>query len=106
MELSLRDNLQFVPKIDVVARHPTFSQAKKSDFFTTAEWCLGVLLTVVIVTLLAVRATHAGALWRDECAVVQLSRMPSISDVVRNFQHEAFPPLFRSRFGLTQIYLA
>jgi hypothetical protein len=52
------------------------------------------LLTVVIVTLLAVRATHAGALWRDECAVVQLSRMPSISDVVRNFQHEAFPPLF------------
>jgi hypothetical protein len=44
--------------------------------------------------LLVVRATHAGALWRDECAVVQLAGMPSASDVLRNFQHEAFPPLF------------
>ncbi|MEY2602022.1 MAG: hypothetical protein QOJ36_1341, partial [Verrucomicrobiota bacterium] len=44
--------------------------------------------------LLAVRANHAGALWRDECASVQLARMPSVSDVLRNFQHEAFPPFF------------
>jgi hypothetical protein len=44
--------------------------------------------------LLTVRATHAGGLWRDECAVVQLAGMPSIAEVLRNFQHEAFPPLF------------
>jgi hypothetical protein len=44
--------------------------------------------------LLTVRAAHAGGLWRDECAVVQLAGMPSIADVLRNFQHEAFPPLF------------
>lgn len=48
----------------------------------------------MILFLLAVRAMHAGALWRDECAVVQLAGMPSIFDVLRNFQHEAFPPLF------------
>ena len=44
--------------------------------------------------LLVVRATHAGALWRDECAVVNLARMPSVADIVRNFQHEAFPVPF------------
>ncbi len=68
--------------------------AKKSDLFTRAEWLLGILLTAIIISLLLVRAFHAGGLWRDECAVVQLARMPSVSDILRNFQHEAFPPLF------------
>ena len=67
---------------------------KKSDLVATAEWVLGVLLTAIIVSLLLVRAFHAGGLWRDESAVVQLARMPSVSDILRNFQHEAFPPLF------------
>src|SRR5947209_8315411 len=44
--------------------------------------------------LLVIRATHAGALWRDECAVVNLARMPSLPDITRNFQHEAFPVPF------------
>src|ERR1700720_3767889 len=48
----------------------------------------------MILFLLLIRVTHAGGLWRDECAVVQLAGMPSVSDVLRNFQHEAFPPLF------------
>jgi|GEM_PF-371164 len=67
---------------------------KKSDLVATAEWLLGILLTAIIVSLLLVRAFHAGGLWRDESAVVQLARMPSVSDILRNFQHEAFPPLF------------
>jgi hypothetical protein len=67
---------------------------KKSHLVARAEWILGTLLTAVIVSLLLVRAFHAGGLWRDECAVVQLARMPSVSDILRNFQHEAFPPLF------------
>src|SRR6266404_1341234 len=70
------------------------ASTKKSDLVTTAEWLLGILLTAIIVSLLLVRAFHAGGLWRDECAVVQLARMPSVSDILRNFQHEAFPPLF------------
>ncbi len=67
---------------------------EKSDLIAKAEWLLGVLLTATIVCLLVIRAMHVGALWRDECAVVQLAEMPSVSDVLRNFQHEAFPPLF------------
>ena len=67
---------------------------KKSDLLTKAERLLGFFLTATIVSLLLVRAFHAGGLWRDECAVVQLAGMPSISDIFRNFQHEAFPPLF------------
>jgi hypothetical protein len=64
------------------------------DFLKRAEWIVAVLLSAMIIFLLTVRATHAGGLWRDECAVVQLAGMPSASDVLRNFQHEAFPPLF------------
>src|SRR5258707_5039547 len=70
------------------------ASAKKSDLLTKAEWLLGLFLTATIFYLLLVRAFHADALWRDECAVVQLAGMPLLSDVLRNFQHEAFPPLF------------
>ena len=66
----------------------------KSDLLTKAERLLGFFLTATIISLLLVRAFHAGALWRDECAVVQLAEMPSLSDLLGNFQHEAFPPLF------------
>lgn len=69
----------------------------RSDFLKRLEWALAILLSATAVVLLAVRATHAGALWRDECAVVNLARMPSVADIAQNFQHEAFPipfPLF------------
>jgi hypothetical protein len=59
-----------------------------------AEWTLGILLTAAVLALLVVRATHAGGLWRDEAAAVQLARMPTLGDVVANFQYEAFPLLF------------
>jgi len=66
----------------------------RPDFLKRAEWIAAVLLSAMILFLLMVRATHAGGLWRDECAVVQLAGMPSVADVLRNFQHEAFPPLY------------
>jgi hypothetical protein len=56
-----------------------------------AEWTTAILFSLVFVFLLSVRAQHAGALWRDECATVQLSQMPAISDVLKNFQRESFP---------------
>lgn len=71
-----------------------YLRRSRTDLLKRAEWITAVLLTATTLFLLCVRATHAGALWRDECAVVQLAEMPSIADVVRNFQHEAFPPLF------------
>ena len=66
----------------------------RPDFPKRAELVVAVLLSAMILFLLLIRARHAGGLWRDECAVVQLAGMPSVSDVLRNFQHEAFPPLF------------
>lgn len=66
----------------------------REDVLKRAEWVVAILLSAMTAVLLAVAATHAGALWRDECAVVQLAQMPSIADIFRNFQHEAFPPLF------------
>lgn len=67
------------------------------DLLKRAEWIVAILLSATALFLLSVRATHAGALWRDESAVVQLAQMPTLADIADNFQHEAFPvpfPLF------------
>lgn len=56
-----------------------------------AEWIVAVLLSAAVLFLLIVRVTHAGALWRDEAATVQLAQMPTLAEVASNFQHEAFP---------------
>ena len=58
------------------------------------EWATAVVLTLFIVGLLLIRAQHAGALWRDECASVQLAEMPALADIFHNFQRESFPPVF------------
>ena len=58
------------------------------------EWIVAFLLTVAVLFLLLARARHAGALWRDECAVVQLATMPTVADLFKNFQRESFPAFF------------
>jgi hypothetical protein len=67
---------------------------RQTKYLGTAEWIVAGVLTATILFLLAVRAQHAGALWRDECGAVQLARMPTFADVIANFQFEAFPLLF------------
>jgi len=64
---------------------------RKIDMVKSAEIVMAVLLSAMFLFFLAVRATNAGALWRDEAAVVQLAQLPTISEVAANFQHEAFP---------------
>ncbi len=59
-----------------------------------AEWAVAILLTVMVLSFMVVRAIHAGGLWRDECAALQLARLPTFGDVLQHFQHEAFPPPF------------
>jgi len=66
----------------------------RPDLLRRAEWALALLLTATSLLLLGVRANRAGALWRDECAVVNLAQMPTVSDIAQNFQHEAFPVPF------------
>ena len=59
-----------------------------------AERIIAILLSALVLFFLGVRAMHAGPLWRDEAATVQLAQLPMLSDIVANFQHEAFPPPF------------
>jgi hypothetical protein len=76
------------------------------------EWIVAVLLSATVLFLLIVRATHAGALWRDECDIAQLARMARFNDVLANLQYTAFPVLFpaivrayTSAFGASDIAL-
>jgi len=65
-----------------------------------AEWAIAVTLTGVIILLLVVRAASAGALWRDECASLQLAQMPTWSEIMKNFQFDSFPLLFPASLRL------
>ena len=62
-----------------------------TKFLKRAEWALAILLSAAAIFFLVARCAHAGALWRDEAAVANLARMPSVTDIAQNFQHEAFP---------------
>ena len=59
-----------------------------------AERVAVILLTIVVLVVVTTHAVHAGALWRDECAALQLATMPSFTEVAQNFPHEAFPLVF------------
>jgi hypothetical protein len=63
----------------------------KIDILKIVELLGAILLSAVVIVLLIIRATHAGALWRDEAATLALAQMPTLGDVAANFQHEAFP---------------
>jgi hypothetical protein len=84
----------------------------KIETIKRAECFIAIALSLVVLFLLVARTTHAGALWRDECGAVQLARMPAVSDIAANFQHEAFPfpfPLtlrgYTNLFGTSDIAL-
>ena len=59
-----------------------------------SEWAVAIALSIVAISLHALRMGHAGALWRDEAGAVQLAMMPMAREILQNFQHEAFPILF------------
>jgi len=72
----------------------TNSGARKIDILSLTELCSAVLLSALVLFFLGVRAVHAGALWRDEAATLQLAQMPTLHEIFSDFQHEAFPPPF------------
>ncbi len=55
------------------------------------EFIGAITLSIFALALLGVRATHAGALWRDECASVATATLPNFSEVLHYFQFESFP---------------
>lgn len=73
------------------ARHRQFAA---SNLLSGLEWTVATLASLTVLVLVLIRGAHAGALWRDESAAVQLAQMPTFSDIAHNFQHEAFPLLF------------
>jgi hypothetical protein len=58
------------------------------------EWAAAAVLTAAVAALHAVRLLHAGGLWRDEAGAARLAMMPTLAEIFRLFQHEAFPLLF------------
>ena len=95
-EAFLRDQISFGSDDSNQARQTSDRDgiSKALRVLSVGERVVAVSLTLTILSLLVVRVLHAGALWRDESAVVQLAEMPSTAHILRNFQHEAFPPLF------------
>lgn len=75
----------------------------RSQNFRRAELLTAILLSLMVVFLLVLRATHAGPPWRDECGVVQLARMPTFAETLANFTHQSYPPLFPA---LVRLYTA
>jgi hypothetical protein len=66
----------------------------------SAEWIVAMLLSALVLFLLVVRATHAGALWRDECDSLELARMPAFADILQNLKFTSFPILFPTTIRL------
>jgi hypothetical protein len=75
------------------AVQPQPAPSRQIDILAWVELSTAILLFATVLFFLVVRATNAGALWRDEAATLQLSQMP-VSEILSNFQHEAFPPPF------------
>jgi Dolichyl-phosphate-mannose-protein mannosyltransferase len=58
-----------------------------------AEWFIAFALTGLAVTVHVVNLTHAGGLWRDEAAAVNLALFPSFGEIWTHLEHESFPLL-------------
>src|SRR6266480_3540553 len=80
----------------VSAGAPSRHRGKVSRIFNLdrIEWACAILLSAAVLFLMIVRATHAGALWRDECDSVQVAQMPRFSEFLANLHFTAFPILF------------
>src|SRR5579884_992059 len=55
------------------------------------EWGVAILLTAFCVALHFRFMLHAGALWRDEAAAVNVAEMPSLKELWNNLHYELFP---------------
>ena len=56
------------------------------------EWALAILVSVMVIALIIVRITCAGAMWRDQCGTTQLALMP-LGELLDKFHHQTLPPL-------------
>lgn len=57
------------------------------------EWIVAALFAALVVIFHFVNLTHAGGLWRDEAAAVNLALFPSLGEIWSHLEHESFPLL-------------
>ena len=57
------------------------------------NWAIAALVTLCAVYLHALFFLNAGGLWRDEVDLVNLSLLPSVSEVWQNLPHDSSPIL-------------
>ena len=57
------------------------------------DWIAAIGLSAAAIVLQVMNFRHAGALWRDEAAAVNLAQMPSWAAIWSNLEHESFPLL-------------
>lgn len=72
---------------------PPPSSDSQPRWIDRLEWIAAIALTAAALVLQVINFRHAGALWRDEAAAVNLAQMPSWSAVWSNLEHESFPLL-------------
>src|SRR5205085_7958286 len=84
-EISPPDRVLFAsddPNQATQPKNPDGISLKRLHVLSVGERVVAVSLTLTILSLLGIRALHAGGLWRDECAVVQLAEMPSVGRIL------------------------
>ena len=76
----------------------------RSPTIRRIEFSAAILLSFVALLLLIIRATHAGALWRDECDTVATATLPTFSELFHLFQLDSFPlPLIFALRGYSAV---
>ena len=65
----------------------------RRDWLLSAEWTVGILLTLLAVLFHTRFLTHAGALWRDEVNTVEFAAMPGLHELFASLRYDGFPPL-------------
>lgn len=75
----------------------------KVEALKRLEWITAILISAVALCLLIVRATHAGALWRDESDSVQVAQTATWGGMWERMRFASFPILFST---LVRAYIA
>ncbi len=58
------------------------------------DWIIAACLSLVAVWLHFIFLTHAGGLWRDEAAITNISRLPTLGQVWQALPHDNCPIVF------------
>ena len=89
-----REAQPVVTSFDTATAPVQIQKSERLGIIELVDWIVAISVSLVVFFLLTVRLEQAGGLWRDECGALQLARMPTLADLVKNFSFESFPLLF------------